>query len=344
VALIVSLGIAALAMVPVRADTKAEFDQARIRLGQVQAELDRLAREYSDGQTRLAETDDRIVAARAGVDSLRARMTGLQRAVNRRIRAAYISGPADTMEVLLTAESLAEFADRVEFLGTLAQSDTDVLVKARVTRERLRRREADLAALQARQQDTVDALASQKAAIADEFAQAQALEAKLEDQLARERAAEQARREAAARAAAEQPSSPVHHGGALQACPVGNPHSFSDDFGAPRPGGRTHQGIDLLAPLGTPIFAAQSGRYEDNTNDLGGISALVYASNGDSTYYAHMSSRAGVANGASVGAGQLIGYVGNTGDAIGGPYHLHFEYHPGGGSAIDPYTMLVALC
>jgi peptidoglycan LD-endopeptidase LytH len=342
--LVVSVILASLASVPVRADTKSELDQARARLGLVQSELDKLARQYSDAETRLAVTGERMADARADVAALRTRMRGLQQGVADRIRAAYVSGPADTVEILLSSGSVEEFADRVQFLGTLARSDSDILAEARVTRERLRRREADLAELRTVQQQTVRALSAQKAAITDRLAEAQALEARLEDRLARERAADQARREAAARLAARQLSAPANSGGALQACPAGNPHSFSDDFGFPRSGGRTHQGIDLLAPLGTPIFAAQSGRYEDNVNGLGGISALVFASNGDYTYYAHMSARAGVPSGASVSAGRLIGYVGNSGDAVGGPYHLHFEYHPGGGSAIDPYRMLVALC
>src|SRR6266487_5264867 len=100
----------------------------------------------------------------------------------------------------------------------------------------------------------------------------------------------------------------------------------------------------MLAPLGTPIYAAQSGQFEQNSNSLGGTSALLYADNGDYTYYAHMSSYAGVANGAHVPAGTMIGHVGNTGDAAGGPYHLHFEYHPGGGGAVDPYQLLVSVC
>ena len=70
----------------------------------------------------------------------------------------------------------------------------------------------------------------------------------------------------------------------------------------------------------------------------------MYAKNGDYTYYAHMDKYAGVGDGAFVSAGTQIGYVGNTGDAQWGPYHLHFEYHPGGGSAVDPYEQLVAIC
>jgi peptidoglycan LD-endopeptidase LytH len=100
----------------------------------------------------------------------------------------------------------------------------------------------------------------------------------------------------------------------------------------------------MLAPLGTPIYAAQPGRFEENYNDLGGMSALVYGDSGDYTYHAHMSSYAGVPNGSHVAAGTTIGLVGNSGDASGGPYHLHFEYHPGGGAAVDPYTLLKAVC
>ena len=100
----------------------------------------------------------------------------------------------------------------------------------------------------------------------------------------------------------------------------------------------------MLAPFGTPIHAAQTGRFTQNSNELGGIGAMVWAASGDYTYYAHLQGYAGVPEGANVAAGTVIGYVGNTGDAQGGPPHLHFEYHPGGGAAVDPYPYLIALC
>jgi murein DD-endopeptidase MepM/ murein hydrolase activator NlpD len=100
----------------------------------------------------------------------------------------------------------------------------------------------------------------------------------------------------------------------------------------------------MLAPLGTPVYAAQAGVFQQNNNALGGISAIVTGANGDYTYYAHMSAYAGIPDGATVSAGTEIGHVGNTGDAQGGPYHLHFEYHPGGGGAVDPYQLLVGVC
>jgi murein DD-endopeptidase MepM/ murein hydrolase activator NlpD len=69
---------------------------------------------------------------------------------------------------------------------------------------------------------------------------------------------------------------------------------------------------------------------------------MVWADNGDYTYYAHMSAYAGVPNGAHVSAGTMIGHVGDSGDAL--SYHLHFEYHPRGGAAVDAYRLLVAVC
>src|SRR5205814_1141301 len=207
--------------------------------------------------------------------------------------------------------SFAQFSDRVVYLGQLAQNDSDLIGRAAVNSERLRRYQQDLNALRAQQYRTVRSRAAQTSAIASKFTSVHAEVQALQRRLAQEQRAARIAQAIGVR---------VVSGGALQACPVGQPRAYSDDFGAPRPGGRTHQGVDMLAPYGTPVFAAQSGRFEENYNSLGGTSALVYAPNGDYTYYAHMSSYAGVGNGASVPAGTMIGHVGNTGDAAGGPY------------------------
>jgi murein DD-endopeptidase MepM/ murein hydrolase activator NlpD len=331
--------LATLLSLPVFADTAGELKAARERLSVVQAQLDQLARQYSAAQTSYARTQDSIDRVQARIRKVRTRMGTIQAALAARARDAYESGGISTVELLLSSDSFSQFSDRMEYLGSLAKGDSDMLLQASVTREQLRRAGSDLNELSAKQAATVAALSKQKAEIGRKLEEARALEAKLGARLARERAAAaaaaRARQEAAAR---------VVGGGPLRACPVGQPRVYSDDFGAPRPGGRRHQGIDLLAPLGTPIYAAQSGRFEENYNDLGGISALVYGDGGDYTYYAHMSSYAGVPNGAHVAAGTMIGHVGNTGDAVGGPYHLHFEYHPGGGAAVDPYRLLKAVC
>ena len=156
-----------------------------------------------------------------------------------------------------------------------------------MTREDLRREQRALTVLAAQQASAVAELAAQKDAIDSRLSEVSALVDKLRRQLA---------------AAARYHGPPPPGGLPLQACPAPG-SSFTDDFGAPRSGGRTHQGIDMLAPFGTPIRAAQSGRFQQDYNDLGGIGALVYAGNGDYTYYAHMEGYAGVGNGATVSAG-----------------------------------------
>jgi len=327
VAMLITL-CAALAVLPTqgRADTAGNLQSAKARYSMAQAELNRLAASYDAALSRYAITQAAIDDVRSRMSATQARMQNLRRALSAQARQAYESGGVDTLELLLSSDSFSQFSDRVEFLGRIARSDSDVLLLAQVTHEELRREGAELNSLGSKQQAIVQQLSRQKAAIASKLASLQALVASLGSQLADQAAA-------AAR---------IVGGGPLLACPVGQPRAFSDDFGAPRPGGRRHQGIDLMAPAGTPIYAAQAGRFEQNSNALGGTGAMVFAGNGDYTYYAHLSAYAGVPNGASVPAGTMIGHVGDTGDAL--SYHLHFEYHPGGGSAVDPYRLLVAVC
>jgi murein DD-endopeptidase MepM/ murein hydrolase activator NlpD len=337
--LVLLLIVGAIASVPVSADTSSDLKAARAELASIQAHLDQLSEQYADAQAKLAETQDRMTQVQERISTVQSKMSLIQSALSARAREAYESGGFNTIELLLSADSFSTYSYGVEYLGSLAQADSDLLSQASVTGEELRRAEDELASLSAKQAALVESLKSQQAAIASDQEEAKALVSKLAAQLAQERAAAAARAKALAEAEARQVG-----GGPLVACPVGEPHTFTDDFGDPRPGGRTHQGIDMLAPLDTPVYAAQSGTFQQNSNELGGIAAYVYASNGDYTYYAHLDKYAGVGDGAYVQAGTQIGYVGNTGDAQWGPYHLHFEYHPGGGAAVDPYQQLVAIC
>jgi len=128
--------------------------------------------------------------------------------------------------------------------------------------------------------------------------------------------------------------------------PVASPHSFSEDFGDPRlpgtPQAHTHQGCDVVAAEGTELYAAERGVITQiGVDDLGGNGIWLKGESNTSYYYAHLSRYAdGLHVGQVVDAGQLVGYVGHTGDAY-GP-HLHFEVHPNGGPAIDPYPILLA--
>lgn len=116
-------------------------------------------------------------------------------------------------------------------------------------------------------------------------------------------------------------------------CPVIGGSAWGDTWGAPRSGGRRHQGVDMIAPTGTPLAAVVSGIAEHRSNRLGGITVSLAGDNGNRYYYAHLSGYEGPPG--RVGQGQVIGYVGETGNATGIP-HLHFEIRPGGGVPVNP--------
>jgi peptidoglycan LD-endopeptidase LytH len=115
-------------------------------------------------------------------------------------------------------------------------------------------------------------------------------------------------------------------------CPMPG-SAYGDTWGAPRSGGRRHEGVDMLAPTGTPIFAVVSGTVRFSQNRLGGNAVSLVGDNGNRYYYAHLSRYEGSSR--RVSQGELIGYNGDTGNATGVP-HLHFEVHPGGGLAVNP--------
>jgi murein DD-endopeptidase MepM/ murein hydrolase activator NlpD len=131
------------------------------------------------------------------------------------------------------------------------------------------------------------------------------------------------------------------------AFPLLGPHSFgtaADRFGAPR-SGHTHQGQDILAQCGTPIVAARGGRvqYAGYQSAAGNYVVIDGRGTGFDMVYMHMSEPSALQEGMSVRTGQPIGFVGETGDAVG--CHLHFEMWepPGwyeGGSPIDPLPYL----
>jgi murein DD-endopeptidase MepM/ murein hydrolase activator NlpD len=128
------------------------------------------------------------------------------------------------------------------------------------------------------------------------------------------------------------------------ACPVEPPYTFTDTYGAPRPGGRTHKGVDIIAPYGAREFAYESGIVRRKSNSLGGLTLYLEGNSGIEYYYAHLSRYAGSVG--RVQVGQLVGYVGNTGDARYTVPHLHFEVHPGGpGSApVNPTPYATRAC
>ncbi len=130
--------------------------------------------------------------------------------------------------------------------------------------------------------------------------------------------------------------------------PIARPYSLPliDSFGFPRMPGTAdehwHEGIDIFAPKGTPLLATERGVIARlGSGRLGGLKFWLVGESGSEWYYAHLDSFApGLTNGMVVEAGDLVGYVGNTGNARTTPPHLHMELHPGGGRPVNPYPIL----
>jgi murein DD-endopeptidase MepM/ murein hydrolase activator NlpD len=112
--------------------------------------------------------------------------------------------------------------------------------------------------------------------------------------------------------------------------PVYGPSAHGNTFGAPRAVVGWHHGEDIFAPLGAPVLAVADGTvFSVGWNDLGGNRVWLRDAKGNQFYYAHLAAFSPLAaDGAHVRAGDVLGFVGNSGDAAGTPYHLHFEVHP----------------
>ena len=133
---------------------------------------------------------------------------------------------------------------------------------------------------------------------------------------------------------------------ALGAFPVQGMCGFSDTWHAARSGGRLHLGVDIIAAEGKLLYAVADGTitkiYTDSPGSLAGNGIRLTMDDGTYFFYAHLSAFAdGIEVGTQVVAGQVVGYVGNTGNS--GTPHLHFEIHPGGGAAINPYPIVKAI-
>jgi murein DD-endopeptidase MepM/ murein hydrolase activator NlpD len=144
----------------------------------------------------------------------------------------------------------------------------------------------------------------------------------------------------------DRPAAPPPVAVSLQAKPVQGPCYYGDTWTAARGNGRVHLGVDIAAKEGNALYAVASGTvtkvYSPATDSLAGNGLRITQSDGTYFFYAHLSSLApGIGVGSTVSAGQLVGYVGKTGNA--GVPHLHLEVHPGGGAAVNPYPIVKAI-
>lgn len=130
-------------------------------------------------------------------------------------------------------------------------------------------------------------------------------------------------------------------------CPAAGEHQFTNDWGFPRSGGRTHKGTDIFQPYGGPVVAMADGvvtRLSRSDSGLGGLT-VTYSIDGHRIYNAHLSAVSpDLTIGQRVYQGQVVGAVGTSGNAKGTPPHNHLGIYAPGGGAGNPYPVLAEIC
>lgn len=290
-------------------DLETTYKTVKQRVVDLEAELDRL-----EGSLTLLAAGDRVAVRRVEVARLQ---------FEARTLSAMVRGRSEDFGSLIVTDDPNDIAIGQALLGSVLEAD-DVAV-----REYLEAKAQVSADLVGKAERLVDA------------------RAELED--ARMALVEARRASVAAQfnlAVFAAGSEIVIHGFVF---PVGDPHTFGDSFGAPRMMGtgyeHAHQGTDIMAPSGTPLLACERGIISQMGSDvLGGTKLWLKGESGTYYYYAHLSAFAeGMTNGTVVEAGDIVGLVGDTGNARGGAPHLHFEIHPDGGMAVNPYPLLAVV-
>jgi murein DD-endopeptidase MepM/ murein hydrolase activator NlpD len=314
--------------------TKTKLDQQRQRIAALKTQAGRIALAYETTEHQLNETRTNIAHTNADIKRAQAEKAALQDRLKDRVRAAYRMRGIGFFQFLLEARSFRDFNLRLINLQRTTLQDEDLILKLRKTQHELEIKQAELDKQEGVLATQKQSYLSQGRRLAISLQEQDRIFRALQGQLRREELARLFRTLRGVRGMVIP----------LDACPVAGPHNVTNSFGDPRGGGtRRHQGNDIMAPFGAPVVATVSGRItKTGSGGLGGI-ALYLFGGGTEFYYAHLS-KLSVGAGQSVSAGQRIGANGNTGNARGGPPHVHFEIHPGGGRAIDPYPSLSRVC
>ena len=232
-----------------------------------------------------------------------------------------------------TEEAQKAAEELQKFLDDLTDERNALAVKRDTQAGTLATLEAEVSALNSQLQALIDEERRRKAAEA-----AAAARALLERQRAQREAELASQREA---------SFGVVRSGEDWVCPVAGYFTHYKDWRAPRAYGGWHKGNDLFAARNTPLVSTESGMVVHKWNRVGGLSVHITADSGNYYYYTHLESYAnqGPAEGHWLAAGTVVGYMGNSGNAITTPVHLHFEFHQGGkGNYVNPYPYIRRNC
>lgn len=313
--------------------------------------LFQLAADYEKSYTKLAETKTSIMTSKRRIEKTEATLTKRQRILDKRLSNIYRHGQISLLDVILKAEDLHDFLVQLDFLALVEERDHAVLQSLSRLQEQQEADQARLEDQEVQERAFLHKIQAQKDEMEFYFEKEQALLITVEQELnSLQRQQAQRQKQLEEELAEQRLRALIEKGGGVSLSasivfPVEGPHAYVDSWHAPRSGGRLHKGSDIFAPTGTPTVATRNGvvdRASFIERGLGGIAFWIIADDGNHYYYAHLASIApGIANGSVVKAGQVVGYVGDTGNARTTPPHLHFGIYPGGAEPVNPYPYLV---
>lgn len=321
------------AVAPAGADSISEKkEQARAvesQLASLQSELNRLTAELSQTESRLYAVEVDIEKNQVELNAAEAELERWRGILAERCVAMYKEGNFSAMEVFLDCEDFETFLNSYDYMRRIGEHDTEAILATRNLMSEIQQRRAALESQRAEYEAHLKNVQSQKSAIQSKLNEQKAILAGLDSDIA---SMISSRYGGGAGYVDVGPVNGLYF-------PVAGPHSYTNDWGAPRSGGRRHRGCDIMAARGTPCVAITSGTVVQRSGGNAGLYIFLYGDNGHTYYYMHLD---GYAASGRVSAGQIIGYVGDTGNARGCP-HLHFEFHPNGGGAVNPYPLLTAI-
>ncbi|MCH4167190.1 MAG: peptidoglycan DD-metalloendopeptidase family protein [Megasphaera sp.] len=352
-------------------DAEAVIGNVFEKLRVIQENLDGAVKDYKELASQLADTDQKISSLQKELDQKQAKLTSREGVFSKRVRDIYMHGQLSYIDVVLGAKNFDDFANRVELLRRIVDSDMELITSIRDERDQItaakqtleteREKQAKLKDDAAKKKDEIEQHKGEQQGFLrqaqNDKATAQEAYDELESasqsigEMLRQRAADRANAQAQASAGSSDSGDgsssdggsydsyqPVSGSGAM-IWPVNGVITSPFGYREHPIFGRAilHSGIDIGVDYGTPVHAADSGVVVD----AGWISGYGYAvvidhGNGLSTLYGHNESLA-VSSGQSVSQGQVIAYAGSTGNST-GP-HVHFEVRSNG-DPVDPSAYL----
>lgn len=301
----------------------------------VKRQREQLTNEIDETLTTLEELEVRIIRTRQELAELEERTAELAargREANEALeiiaRQAFKRGEVSAWDSLLGSNGPTAALEKARLLAALSRRDVTTIessealqVQIAQSRTLLAAKTAELAELEAQMEEHAATLQSRFRRVDETY---QELKTRKERQVQLANGAQSG----------------------TYACIFNGGYRYRNTWGAPRSGGRSHEGTDVFSYYGAPVYAFTDGviqRYSNST--LGGIGLYLWGDDGVQYYYAHLKGyAAGIFPGKRVEAGQLVGYNGASGNADMSAPHVHFEVHPGGGGPVNPYHWLVPVC